>query len=60
MHSPFEGPHVPLQPEDAEVVHWERYGFNFGSWDEKKVWNIELSLSEMTVSNFDWHLDIPY
>ncbi len=60
MHSPFEGPHSPEQSEESGTIHWERYGFNFGSWNEKKVWTIEIPSSEMEVSNFNWHLDVPY
>ncbi len=59
MHSPFEGPHT-MQPEDAELIHWEKYGFNFGSWDEQKIWDIELPTSEMEINDFNWHLDVPY
>ncbi len=60
MHSPFEGPFSSTSQEELETKHWERYGFNFGSWDEKKIWNIELPTSEMKISDFDWHLDVPY
>ncbi len=60
MHAPFEGPPSPLHMKDVETIHWEQYGFNFGSWDEKKVWAIELPVTKMPVSDFDWHLDVPY
>jgi hypothetical protein len=60
MHSPFKEPHSPVHPEDTESLHWEKYGFNFGNWDEKKIWKIELPPAEMATSEFEWHLDVPY
>ena len=60
MHSPFDGPYSPASQEDFETKHWEQYGFNFGSWDEKKIHKIELPVSQMKISDFDWHLDVPY
>jgi hypothetical protein len=34
-------------------------GFDF-SWDEKKVWSLDISVEEMDISELTWHFDIPF
>ncbi|MDB5260481.1 MAG: hypothetical protein JWN37_712 [Candidatus Nomurabacteria bacterium] len=41
-------------------IDWASLGYPRGSWDEKKIWAIELPTSEMNAENLLWHLDIPY
>lgn len=41
-------------------IDWMSLGYPPGNWDERKIWNIELPISEMDTDNFLWHLDIPY
>jgi len=37
----------------------KKVGFDF-SWDEKKVWQLEIPVEEMDISKLVWHLDIPF
>lgn len=41
-------------------IDWEKLGFNFGNWDEKKVWQYNLPLTEINIAELLWHFDIPY
>ncbi|KKR12344.1 MAG: hypothetical protein UT41_C0002G0118 [Candidatus Wolfebacteria bacterium GW2011_GWC2_39_22] len=34
-------------------------GFDF-SWDEKKVWALNIPITEMDISELEWHFDIPF
>lgn len=34
-------------------------GFDF-SWDEKKVWVLDLPVTEMNIGELEWHFDIPF
>ncbi len=34
-------------------------GFDF-SWDEKKVWQLDVPVTEMNLSELEWHFDIPF
>ena len=34
-------------------------GFDF-SWDEKKVWQLDIPVTEMPVSELEWHFGIPF
>jgi hypothetical protein len=34
-------------------------GFDF-SWDEKKVWALDLPTTDMNISELTWHFDIPF
>ena len=42
------------------TIDWISLGYNFGSWEEKDVWRIALPSSEMAVSDFLWHFEVPY
>jgi len=42
------------------TIDWESFGFNFGDWDEKKVWTIELPITEIDITKLLWHFDVPY
>lgn len=39
---------------------WASVGFNFGNWEEEKVWALELPVEEIDIEKLTWHLDIPY
>ncbi len=34
-------------------------GFDF-SWDERKVWELDVPAEEMPISDLTWHFDIPF
>ena len=34
-------------------------GFDF-SWDEKKVWALDLPVEEMGIKELSWHFDVPF
>ncbi len=34
-------------------------GFDF-SWDERKVWALEVPVSEMDINELTWHFDVPF
>jgi hypothetical protein len=34
-------------------------GFDF-SWDEKKVWELDLLTEELAIDELTWHLDVPF
>lgn len=34
-------------------------GFDF-SWDEKEVWKLEVSVTEIDIKGLTWHFDIPF
>lgn len=46
-----------MKREPPEII--ERVGFDF-SWDEKKVWRLDLPTEEMPIEELVWHLDIPF
>lgn len=41
-------------------IDWVHLGFDFGNWDEKKVWEIDLPAVEMDIKDLLWHFDMPY
>lgn len=34
-------------------------GFDF-SWEEKKVWKLDVSVEEIDINELTWHFDIPF
>ncbi len=34
-------------------------GFDF-DWDSKKVWTLDVPVTEMPIENLTWHFDIPF
>lgn len=34
-------------------------GFDF-SWDERKVWQLDVPVADMEISELEWHFDIPF
>ena len=34
-------------------------GFDF-SWDERKVWELDVPTEEMSIDDLTWHFDIPF
>ena len=37
----------------------ENIGFDF-HWDEEKVWTLDVPIEEMSISELEWHFDIPF
>lgn len=37
----------------------EDIGFDF-HWDEEKVWALDVPVEEMSISELEWHFDIPF
>jgi hypothetical protein len=46
-----------MKKELPEII--KEVGFDF-SWDEKKVWALELPTEELDTSELVWHFDIPF
>lgn len=40
-----------------KIVH--DVGFDF-DWDEKKVWRLDIPMTQMNISELVWHFDIPF
>ncbi len=37
----------------------EEVGFDF-HWDNKKVWELDLPVEELPISELEWHFDVPF
>lgn len=37
----------------------KKVGFDF-SWDEKRVWELDIPVTTMYVSELEWHFDVPF
>lgn len=37
----------------------EEVGFDF-SWDNKKVWELDIPVEDMDILDLEWHFDIPF
>ncbi|NTU98384.1 ParB N-terminal domain-containing protein [Candidatus Falkowbacteria bacterium] len=46
-----------MHEEYPQII--KEVGFDF-SWDEKKVWLLNEPVSEMAISELEWHFDIPF
>lgn len=48
---------VVVKKEFPQII--KDVGFDF-SWDEKKVWQLDLPVSEMDINELTWHFEIPF
>lgn len=48
----------PMDKKDIPQVVKE-VGFDF-SWDEEKVWKLDIPVTEMDIQELVWHFDIPF
>lgn len=46
-----------MSKELPEII--KEVGFDF-SWDESKVWELDLPTEEMPISELTWHFDVPF
>ncbi len=46
-----------MSHELPEII--KEVGFDF-SWDERKVWKLDVPAEEMPISDLTWHFDIPF
>lgn len=46
-----------MSHELPEII--KEVGFDF-SWDERKVWELDVPAEEMPISDLTWHFDIPF
>ena len=46
-----------MKREIPQII--KEVGFDF-SWDEKKVWELDISVEEMNIDELTWHFDIPF
>lgn len=37
----------------------QRVGFDF-SWDESKVWRLDIPVEDMLIEELTWHFDVPF
>lgn len=44
-------------PEKPEII--KQVGFDF-SWDESKVWGLDVPIEDMPIGELIWHFDIPF
>lgn len=40
--------------------NWKAIGFDFGNWEEEKIWALDLPTEQIDITELEWHLDIPY
>ncbi len=40
--------------------NWDNIGLDFGNWEEKKIWALELPVIEMNITDLIWHFDAPF
>ncbi|MFA7302139.1 MAG: ParB/RepB/Spo0J family partition protein [Candidatus Paceibacterota bacterium] len=48
---------VVIKKEIPKTI--KEVGFDF-SWDEKKVWQLDIPVTEMDITELIWHFDIPF
>lgn len=48
---------VVVKKEIPQII--KDVGFDF-SWDEKKVWKLDVPVSEMDINELIWHFEIPF
>jgi hypothetical protein len=46
-----------MKKELPDII--KQVGFDF-SWDERKVWVLDIPVAEMDISELIWHFDIPF
>ncbi|OGH94285.1 MAG: hypothetical protein A2538_01845 [Candidatus Magasanikbacteria bacterium RIFOXYD2_FULL_41_14] len=44
----------------AKKYDWQSVGFDFGNWDEAKIWVLDLPEQEMDIKELLWHFDAPW
>lgn len=44
-------------PELPDII--KEVGFDF-SWDERKVWELDVPEEEMSIDELTWHFDVPF
>ncbi len=45
--------------DDYKNFDWDSIGFDF-DWDEKKVWALDLPVTEMDTKELLWHFEVPF
>lgn len=45
---------------DPKKFDWNIVGLDFGNWEDEKIWALDMPVSEMEVSELEWHLDCPF
>ncbi len=45
---------------DPKKFDWNLVGLDFGNWEEEKIWALDIPVSDMSVSELEWHLDCPF
>ena len=56
-HSHFVNMYRYMEKEIPQII--KDVGFDF-SWDEKKVWQLDVSTVEMSIEELTWHFNIPF
>ncbi|MEK7627988.1 MAG: hypothetical protein AAB421_01055 [Patescibacteria group bacterium] len=46
--------------KNPQEFDWGTVGLNFGNWDEKKIWALNIPESTLDISELEWHLDCPF
>lgn len=44
----------------AKNFDWKSLGFDFGNWEDKKLWSLDLPVIEIDIKDLMWHFDVPY
>lgn len=44
----------------AKKFDWDSIGFDFGNWEDEKIWALDLSVIEMNITDLIWHFDAPF
>jgi hypothetical protein len=44
----------------AKKFNWQSIGFDFGNWEEEKIWALKLSVIDLDINDLVWHFDAPW
>lgn len=44
----------------SQKYNWDSVGFDFGNWDETKIWDLNLPVVEVDMKELLWHFEAPW
>lgn len=44
----------------AKKFNWRSVGFDFGNWEEEKIWALKLPVIDLDINDLVWHFDAPW
>lgn len=43
----------------AKKFNWQNIGFDFGNWEEEKIWALKLPVIDLDINDLVWHFNAP-